>query len=131
MNKYQKIAFGAFGLLTLALIIGATYDLNGLKVAVIVTLVVALLTLKTTWKLLLSGTQFLGFVVGGLGHLVGIVGDEVYDWSLDRKVRLVKSSEVPAWDSPELNHVGLQDAEPSDELDVPSFMDETLEHQNT
>lgn len=130
MNLYQKIAFGAFGLLALALIIGATYDLNGLKVAVVFTLAVAFLTLKTTWKFIFSGVQLTGLLVGGVGHTVGIVGDELADWSKDRKAQLANSyqtSRVPAWDSAELVRT---DQPVQNDLDVPSFMSDTFDRQN-
>lgn len=134
MNKYQKIAFGAFGLLLLALMIGATQGLDGLKVAVIVTLVVALLTLATTWKLIYGFIQVIGASLGFVGHGIGKTGDWTADMAYSQRHKLsmprqASQQGVPDWDSPELVTVGAKPAS-SDNLDVPDFMRDVMDRQN-
>ncbi len=113
MNVYKQIAFGAFGLMALALIIGALYGQLGLQIASVFMLVVALLTLKTTWQIMLMVLRAVFTVVSATGHLVGIIGDEVVDWSKGCMVKLNsdhKRSSAPGWDSSELVIVDSFDA---------------------
>lgn len=124
MNVHQKIAFGGFVMLVVALSVTTLYDQKALLMLTAFALIVFLLTLPGTWKLIFLSVQAVGVLVGGIGHAVGIIGDIVADWSEEQRSNLTapSSSRVPDWDSPEL--------QTSAELDAPSFMDETLDRQN-
>lgn len=120
MNIYQKIAFGVVAVLALALLAQ-----DNLIMLIALAAIVALLTLPTTWKLIFSVLQMVGFLLGGIGHGIGWVGDVIVDWSELRKSNLAspvkKASNVPDWGSSELQ-VPTLTAEPSEELDVPAFL---------
>lgn len=123
MNMYQKLAFIVVAVLGLALLAQDELTmLFGLAV------VVALLTLPTSWKLIFSVFQMLGFLLGGVGHGIGYVGDVISDWSEERRHSLTPrskaSSGVPDWGSEELQvpTATASTEEPSAELDVPHFM---------
>lgn len=124
MNIHQKIAFGGFVMLAVALSVTTLYDQKALLLLTAFALIVFLLTLSATWKLIFLSVQAIGVLVGGIGHGIGITGDIVSDWSEDRRRSLAASpsSRVPDWDDPKL--------QTSTELDVPFFIDETLERQN-
>lgn len=120
MNIYQKLAFTAVAALGLGMLAQDKLTLLfGLAVAV------ALLVVPTTWRLIYLTLQMLGYLISGVGHGVGWIGDVVAGWSEDRKVSLPTrpklSSEVPAWDSSELQVPAVTTSTASD-LDVPDFL---------
>lgn len=97
MNKYQKIAFGAPVALAVAFIIALVYGIDGLGLTIIVTLVVALLTLPATWRIIFGVIQMVGAILAFTGHTVGKVGDVIADAAFVRRQSL-SSYKVPDWD---------------------------------
>ena len=135
MNMYQKIAFGTAAVLAVAFLSVLTFNLSGLATLVVLAAIVALLTLPATWKIIMTMFQGIGVLIGGLGHGIGSAGDMVTDRSVQFKARLghprpAVSSRVPGWDSDKLVRVGASPTE-GDDLDVPSFMDDAMDRQNT
>lgn len=107
MNKYQKIAFGAFAVLVFAFMIASLYNVSGLGLMVVLALVVALLTLPTTWKIIFGFVQGIGAVIAFTGHSVGKIGDVVADAAFTQRQGLSTSMHgVPDWDSPHLVKAG-------------------------
>lgn len=126
MNKYKMPAFVVFGLMMLALVIGAFYGQAGLTFAAVFALAVALLTLDTTLNLIYMSLQGLCVVLAGACHVVAVIADEVADWSrTQRELLATRSDNVPEWGSSALVQVTGPDA-----TDTSSFMDTTFDHQN-
>lgn len=89
MNTYQKLAFGVVAVLVIAYAAAAAIE----SASVIVTLTafaIALLTLRTTWKIIFGLIQLIGATIALIGHSVGKLGDLVADFAFARQQRLVK-----------------------------------------
>ncbi len=115
MHISTKLALGVVAVLGLALLAK-----DNLILLFILASAVALLTLKTTWKLIFSVLQMVGILLAGFGHGVGWIGDVIAEWLEAQKRSLV----APDWGSSEL-HVPATPGtavESSGELDVPDFL---------
>lgn len=121
MNKYQMTAFGVFAVVGLSYIVTSLYGQSVLWVILIILLVGAVLTLKTSWWLIASLVEVACKVAAAIGHVVGIIGDEIVDWCKDRKAWL-RGSQVPSWQ--DLASDQIQDAAPAATED--SFMEGAL-----
>lgn len=123
MNKYQMIAFGGFVVVGLAFAVASTYGVSVLGAVMIFTLIVAILTLKTSWWLIASLVE-IGFkAMAVIGHVIGIIGDEIVDWCKDRKTQL-RGATVPSWDE-------LAPAQSSsDEPERSFFLDDVMVRPN-
>lgn len=101
MNMYQRIAFGVVPVLVIAYLADATMENAPAKV-IGVAVLVALLTLKTTWKLIYALIQAVGNVAAFTGHATGSIGDKLADTAYARRQRLTGPREskdrVPGWD---------------------------------
>ncbi len=130
MNIYQKVAIGGFIMWVVALSVTKFYGVTGLVILTAFALIVVLLVFPTVWKLIFSIIEMIGLLIGGIGHGIGMIGDVVADWSEDRRHNLGSSqrSNVPSWDS--LEREDGYTIEDSDDLDVPSFVKDAMEHQN-
>lgn len=87
MNIYQKLAFGVVAVLVVAYSAAAAID----HANVIVTLaafVIALLTLRTTWKVILGLIQLIGATIAVAGHTFGNIGDMIADFAFSKRKRL-------------------------------------------
>jgi hypothetical protein len=127
MNIYQKIAFGTVAILVVAYLCVWTTDLSGLGFLISMAGIVALLCLKTTWKVIFTITQFFGLALGMVGLIIGHIGDLTADKSYQLKSRIgsvpATTNGVPDWSS-------LGSHPDHDELDVPPFMKSVLDTQN-
>lgn len=134
LNPPQRIAFGTAAILAVAFLIAWGFDLNGLGTLLLLAVVVALLTLATTWKLIYGVVQVIGTSIGLIAHGVGKTGDWAADKAYAQRHKLSTprpasdSRGVPAWDSPLLATVGASSG--SDNLDVPDFLRDTMDRQN-
>lgn len=100
MNKYQKIAFGAFAVLAFAFIIAHVYSIDGLGLMTALALVAAVLTLPIVWKAIYGIIQLIASTVAFIGHGVGKIGDRVADFAFTRRQRLSQpTNRVPDWDT--------------------------------
>lgn len=123
MNKYQLIAFGGFALVGLTYIVASLYGLSVVWMIVIILLIGAVLTLRTSWWLLASMVEIVFKVMAAIGHITGIIGDEVVDWCKGRKASL-RSGRVPSWEDL------ASDRSPSGEPEESSYLDGVLARQN-
>lgn len=124
MNKYQLAAFGVFAVVGLSYIVTSLYGLPVLWVILIILLVGAVLTLKSSWWLIASLVEISFKVMAVIGHVIGIIGDEIVDWCKDRKASL-RGTRVPSWD----DLVSDQDASRV-EPEKPSFLDDVMVRPN-
>ncbi len=100
MNKYQKIAFAAPAALAVAFLIAWVYGFDGLGLAIIVTLIIALLTLPIVWRAIYGLVQLIASTIAFIGHGVGKIGDTVADFAFTRRQRLASAAnKVPDWDT--------------------------------
>lgn len=127
MNKFRKIVFGVVGLLAFAYGIVWIAGLKGLGIIVVLAFIGALLLLTITWKLIITIIQLTSNTLAAVGHLIGIVGDEITDWCKGRKAWLdsLGTTSVPDWDNVELAHAGSTETP-----DAPSFVSSAMERQN-
>jgi hypothetical protein len=123
MNKYQMIAFGGLVVVGLSYAVANTYSVSVLGAAVIFTLIVAILTLRTTWWLFLGLVEITCKVAAAIGHIIGIIGDEIVDWCRGRKAQL-RDTNVPSWDDL------ASDQSSPDEPVQPSFLDDAMARQS-
>jgi hypothetical protein len=124
MNKYQLAAFGVFAVVGLSYIVTSQYGLPVLWMILIILLVGAVLTLKSSWWLIASLVEISFKVMAVIGHVIGIIGDEIVDWCKDRKASL-RGTRVPSWD----DLVSDQDASRV-EPEKPSFLDDVMVRPN-
>ena len=124
MNKYQLAAFGVFAVVGLSYIVTSLYGLPVLWMILIILLVGAVLTLKSSWWLIASLVEISFKVMAVIGHVIGIIGDEIVDWCKDRKASL-RGTRVPSWD----DLVSDQDAS-CVEPEKPSFLDDVMVRPN-
>jgi hypothetical protein len=124
MNKYQLAAFGVFAVVGLSYIVTSQYGLPVLWMILIILLVGAVLTLKSSWWLIASLVEISFKVMAVIGHVIGIIGDEIVDWCKDRKASL-RDTRVPSWD----DLVSDQDASRV-EPEKPSFLDDVMVRPN-
>lgn len=124
MNKYQLAAFGVFAVVGLSYIVTSLYGLPVLWMILIILLVGAVLTLKSSWWLIASLVEISFKVMAVIGHVIGIIGDEIVDWCKDRKASL-RGTCVPSWD----DLVSDQDASRV-EPEKPSFLDDVMVRPN-
>jgi hypothetical protein len=124
MNKYQLAAFSVFAVVGLSYIVTSQYGLPVLWMILIILLVGAVLTLKSSWWLIASLVEISFKVMAVIGHVIGIIGDEIVDWCKDRKASL-RGTRVPSWD----DLVSDQDASRV-EPEKPSFLDDVMVRPN-
>lgn len=123
MNKYQLAAFGVFAVVGLSYIVTSQYGLPVLWMILIILLVGAVLTLKSSWWLIASLVEISFKVMAVIGHVISIIGDEIVDWCKARKTQL-RGATVPSWDE-------LAPAQSSsDEPERSSFLDDVMVRPN-
>ena len=116
MNKYQERAFIVFVTLVLALLLESQLDR-----LVIASGVIFLMTLVTTWLVVFSGIQVIGFGVKSAGRGVAHVGRTVQDGSANIKTHL-RASVVPSRDD-------LASASVDEDEGIP-LIDDAMDYQN-
>lgn len=127
----QKIGFGVFGVLLAAYMLQA-YLLE----LVVVSFVIAMLTLVWVQRILFTGTQAFGGVISGTAHTVGDFGDTMVLGSRNIKAHLRQRPAVMESTEMMPHEVDLSDftsdvqAEPSNQLDVPDFIKGAMDRQN-
>lgn len=100
MNKYQKIAFTAPAVLAVAFLIAHVYGIYGLGLSIVVTLIIALLTLSIVRSAIYGLLQLIASTIAFIGHGVGKLGDIVADFAFTRRQRLSPATnKVPDWDT--------------------------------
>lgn len=131
MYLLQKIGFGVFGVMLTAYVLQAyLFEL------VIVSFVIAMLTLAWVRWILFTGTQAVGGIISGTAHTVGDFGDTMALGSRNIKAHLRQRPAVTESLEMMPHEVDLSDftsdvrSEPSYQLDVPDFIKGAMDRQN-
>lgn len=118
MNEYKSTAIKGAVIAVILWLLMMVEGESAVKAAAIFMVIVALLTLRTTWKIIYSLVGVMGTILSVIGHGLGSLGDTVIGWTTKRHGRLIVQQHK---NSPRIS-VRSESMEETEELDVPKFL---------